>query len=145
VNRWSDAGFGTDPDGDARRRAELEPARVDPDDLVAHLRAADRLGILAAPDAALRAASEGDLAGAIRRTSHLVPPSAAEVVEVLGAEVVEQLDPHAITRTEYPSGVAWACACGRWEGFATGPSSARWAGADHARHVRAEEAGARGE
>jgi hypothetical protein len=117
VSHWTDAGFGTDPEGDDRRREELETARLD----------------------------VPGLAGSIVRTAHLVPPSPDEVVEVLGAEVVEQLDPHAITTTEYPSGVAWACACGRWEGFATGPSSARWAGADHARHVRDEEAGARGD
>jgi hypothetical protein len=114
VSHWTDARFGTDPEGDARRRLELNGARLDPEVL-------DRLRVsrLDEPD---------DLAGAIRRTAHLVPPSPVEVVE--------DLDPHAITRTEYPWGVAWACACGGWEAVATGPSSAAWAERDHARHVR---------
>lgn len=55
--------------------------------------------------------------------------------EVVEGEVLDPPDPHGITRTEYPSGVSWVCACGQWEGFATGPSSAAWAGADHRRHV----------
>lgn len=101
---------------------------------------------------ARRAASrfdEDDLAGAIRRTAHLVPPSPDEVEVVLGAQVVEDLqakeDPHAVTTTPYPWGIAWTCACGRWEAVATGPSSAGWAGADHRRHVADEDTGARGE
>lgn len=57
----------------------------------------------------------------------------------------EAPDPHAVTSTAYGSSVAVVCACGRWECVVTGPSSARWAGADHARHVRDEEAGARAE
>jgi hypothetical protein len=113
VSHWTDAGYGTDPEGDAARRAALEPARYD--------------------QAALP-----NLADAIRRTAHLVPPSAAEVVEVLGAEVVDQLDPHRITRTDYGSSVAIVCACGRWECIVTGPSSAAWAGRDYRRHVADE-------
>ncbi len=88
----------------------------------------------------LRAEAQDDLAGAIRRTAHLVPPDPAEEVELL----VHDLDPHAVTRTPYPWGVAWVCACGRWEAVATGPSSAAWAGADHRRHVRDEQSGVRG-
>jgi hypothetical protein len=130
VTHWSDAGFGTDPEGDAARRAELESRRVDPADLD------DPTG--------LRRLAESRLAlptgGPRGRTPDLVI-----VDDPLDGEVVELLTAHAITRTEYPWGVAWTCACGRWEGVATGPSSARWAGADHARHVRDEDAGTRGE
>lgn len=106
MSHWHEAGFGTDPEGDAVRRAE-------PADLPV-------------------------LTDAIRRTAHLVPPLAAEVL-------TSEPDPHAVIRRPYPWGVAWTCACGRWEAVATGPSSAAWAGADHARHARDEEAGARGE
>ncbi len=64
----------------------------------------------------------------------------------LGAEVVDDLqDPHALTTKPYPWGVAWTCACGRWEAVATGPSSAGFAERSYARHRAEEEAGARGE
>jgi hypothetical protein len=43
-------------------------------------------------------------------------------------------DPHALTRTEYPWGIALVCACGQWECVVTGPSSADWARRDHQRH-----------
>jgi hypothetical protein len=76
----------------------------------------------------------GDLSGAIRRTAHLVPPSAVEVEEVLGVVDGKLPDPHAVTRTEYPWGIAVVCACGQWECVVTGPSSADWARRDHERH-----------
>jgi hypothetical protein len=55
--------------------------------------------------------------------------------EILPA--VEPAGEHTVTRTEWPWGVAWSCSCGQWEAVATGPSSARWAGDDHRRHVTA--------
>lgn len=115
---WTGAGFGTDPEGDARRRAELEPARVDP--------------------AALRAAHERVEDEVLR--SLALPPERLAPPAALPAEGA-----HAVTSTEYGSSVAIVCACGRWECIVSGPSSAAWAGRDHARHVRDEEAGARGE
>ncbi len=150
MSHWTDAGFGTDPEGDARRRAELESngARLDPETLnrlrVSRL---DELPPIPLGAALPDGRTVDDLRGAIERTIHLVPPSAEEVEVVLGPEVVEQLaeDPHAITRKPYEWGDAWTCACGRWEAVTTGPSSARWAGADYARHRSDEEAGARGE
>lgn len=58
--------------------------------------------------------------------------------EILPAVVLGPADdPHAVTATEYEWGTAWVCACGQWEAAATGPSSARWAGDDHRRHVTA--------
>lgn len=116
MSHWHDAGFGTDPEGDAARRAELEPARIDrlpnPVD--------DPVGFAAAV--------------------YDVPRELVES-EVLPAAI----GPHAVARIEHEWGVAWTCACGRWEAVATGPSSAAWAGADHRRHVRDEEAGTRGD
>lgn len=55
----------------------------------------------------------------------------------LEGEILGPADPHAVTRTPYPWGVSWSCACGRWEGVATGPSSARWVEQDYTRHVTA--------
>lgn len=43
--------------------------------------------------------------------------------------------PHAVSATRTRSGVALVCACLGWEAAVTGPSSLRWAQADHARHV----------
>jgi hypothetical protein len=69
-----------------------------------------------------------------------------EPVEVGLDDLLDATDTtHEVTRTPHPWGVAWACACGRWEGVATGPSSAAFCERDHDRHVRDEEAGARGE
>jgi hypothetical protein len=64
-------------------------------------------------------------------------------VELLAAPVV--FDPHAVTRTPHPWGVAWQCACGRWEGAATGRGSAVFVEGDYRRHRAEEEAAARGE
>jgi hypothetical protein len=119
VTDWSDAGFGTDPDGDARRRAELEVARLDP--------------------AAIRAAHEAVEDRVLAR----LHPSPAEVAADLGGQ--DPTDPHALVRTPYPWGVAWVCACGRWEGVATGLRSAAWCEADYGRHRHDEEAAAGGE
>lgn len=107
MTHWTDAGFGTDPEGDAARRAELETARADP---------------LRAITAAITAAAD-----ARHRTSGGLLPE--EVHEELYA------DGHAVTRTDYGSSVAIVCACGRWECIVTGPSSAAWAGRDYRRHV----------
>jgi hypothetical protein len=119
VTSWSDAGYGLDPEGDARRRAELELARLDP--------------------AAIRAAHERV------EDEVLASLTLPDLVVTIDLVVPEELDAHAVTTTPYAGFVAWTCACGRWEAVATGPSSARWAGQDHARHKRDEEAGARGE
>lgn len=54
-------------------------------------------------------------------------------------------DQHAITRTPYRWGVAWVCACGRWEGVATGPSSAAWCERSYTQHRAEEEAVTRGQ
>jgi hypothetical protein len=43
-------------------------------------------------------------------------------------------DPHALTSTGYPWGIAVVCACGQWECAVTGPASAAWARRDHERH-----------
>ncbi len=59
--------------------------------------------------------------------------------------VVVDEDPHALTTKPYPWGVAWTCACGRWEAVATGPSSAGFAERSYARHRAEEETAARGE
>jgi hypothetical protein len=137
VTHWHDAGFGTDPEGDARRRAEQGVVEL-PDGT----RVAGAPDEQAAIDAVARfdPAALPDLADAVRRTAHLVPPSPAEVEEVLGAEVVQALDPHAIEQRQHGAFVAFVCACGRWDAVVTGPSSARWAGADHRRHVADETA-----
>lgn len=129
---WSDAGFGTDPEGDARRRAELEHADL------------DRL-----PAIPLGAALPGGATLDDLRAGRVEPYSAEaadELVRDLAADLAVELpdDPHAVTSTTYGSAVAVVCRCGRWECVVTGPSSARWAGADHARHVR-DEGAARGE
>lgn len=67
----------------------------------------------------------------------LVPPPPEPPVD---GEPLDAENPHAVTRTEYPWGIAVVCACGRWECVVTGPSSAAWAEADHRRHVLAETA-----
>lgn len=67
----------------------------------------------------------------------LVPTPPEQPVE---GDLLDPPDPHAVTRTEYPWGVAAVCACGRWEGVATGPSSARWVVDDYRRHVADEAA-----
>jgi hypothetical protein len=54
--------------------------------------------------------------------------------EIIEGEVLDPPDPHALTRTEYPWGIAVVCACGKWECAVTGPSSAEWARRDHERH-----------
>ncbi len=117
MSHWHEAGFGTDPDGDAARVAELHRAAI-----------------------------------LTPRVSDEELPAVVEVLAPVDGELVpverpaeDGVDPHAVLRIEYPWGVAWTCACGRWEAVATGPSSAAWAGADHARHVRDEEAGSRGD
>jgi hypothetical protein len=46
----------------------------------------------------------GDLSGAIRRTAHLVPPSAVEVEEVLGVVDGKLPDPHAADPHRVPVG-----------------------------------------
>lgn len=128
MSGFADAyGYGTDPAGDAARR-EAEGVVELPD--------GTRVAGIPAP--ALPALPPGtDLAGSIRRTAHLVPPSPAEVIEVLGDKVVGKLlDPHALTRTEYRWGIAVVCACGLWECAVTGPSSAAWAERDYAEHRR---------
>lgn len=61
---------------------------------------------------------------------------------VLEGEILDPQDPHEPVATRYPWGISWVCRCGRWEGAATGPSSAEWAAEDHHRHVTAETGGA---
>lgn len=129
MTSWSDAGFGTDPEGDARRRAELEAARLDEAEY-------ERLAILGGYGLpVVRAQQEQREAYSAEAADYLV----LDLATNLGVEL--SVDPHAVTSTAHGSAIAVVCACGRWECVVTGPSSARWAGADHARHVRAEEAG----
>jgi hypothetical protein len=61
------------------------------------------------------------------------PPEALNGEPVEG-ELLDPPDPHALTRTEHPWGIALSCACGQWECAVTGPSSADWARRDHQRH-----------
>lgn len=131
VTHWTDAGYGTDPEGDARRRAELEHARLDPAAIrAAHERVEDRIlaELTGSPPSPL-----------------LVPSERLPLVRPVEGETVLADDAHAVTRTTYGSTVAIVCVCGRWECIVSGPSSAAWAGRDHARHVQDEQAGARGE
>lgn len=200
MTHWSDAGFGTDPEDDARRRAELEIARLDPAAIrAAHEAIEDRIldrlhpvtgeilpspaelearilaGIRVPPPLGEVLTSEPDPSGArvcrscghpfspthdasapgpnvrhpynpsdeevLDSVEHPTPGVAAVVALLAGQEPVE--DAHAITRTPYPWGVAWVCACGRWEGVATGPRSAAWCEADYGRHRADEDAAAR--
>lgn len=160
---WSDAGFGTDPEDDARRRAELEIARLDPAAIrAAHEAIEDRVLARLHPPAGRVCRSCGrpfspthDASAPGPKVRHPYNPSDEEVLDSVEhptpgvAAVVallagqEPTDPHAITRTPYPWGVAWVCACGRWEGVATGPRSAAWCEADYGRHRADEEAAAR--
>jgi len=73
-----------------------------------------------------------DLAAAITRTAHLVPPSPAEVEVVVGPVEVEH-ELQLVSVEGHTVGVR--CRCGRWDAIVTGPTSARWAAADHRRHV----------
>jgi hypothetical protein len=58
------------------------------------------------------------------------PPAAPLVVEG------EVLDPHELRLVSIDGTVVGVrCACGRWDAIVTGPSSARWAAADHRRHI----------
>jgi hypothetical protein len=181
VSHWSDAGFGTDPEGDAARRAELEPARVDretveqmakrtgwpvelllapvvftsePEPVVEVRPCCNYREDLDRPCRGWQRFRAGDLQAACDECGGWCGVDAPcrarddepldDLVVTIEVRIPEELDPHAITRTEYPWGVAWRCACGRWEAVATGPSSAAYAERDHTRHVRDEEAGTRG-
>jgi hypothetical protein len=105
--------------------------------------------------AAVPLPERSDLAGAIERTAHIVPPSPAEVIEVLGAEVaaevldavvegevLDPVDPHGVVGTRHSWGAALVCRCGEWEAAVTGPGSLRWAQGDHRRHVEQATAAA---
>lgn len=132
-------GYGTDPEGDAARR-EREGVVELP----------DGTRVAGVPEPALPAVAARlalppgtDLAASIRRTAHLVPPSPAEVEEVLGAEVVADLDRdrilagHEVEVSETRGGLGWArCACGDWEAVVTGQTSAAWAFASYEEHLR---------
>jgi hypothetical protein len=65
---------------------------------------------------------------------HVDLDSIRDAVEPVEGELLLPADPHALTRTEYPWGVAVVCACGQWECIVTGPCSADWARRDHERH-----------
>lgn len=134
MTHWHAAGFGTDPEGDADRRAEQGVVELPDGTRVAG--APDPQAAIAAVARYDRAALP-DLGEAITRTAHLVPPSPGEVQVALGVvegELLPAEDPHALTRTEYAWGIAVVCACGQWECVVTGPSSADWARRDHERH-----------
>jgi hypothetical protein len=70
------------------------------------------------------------------------PPAllgSAPPAEVIEGELLAALDPHAVTRTPHPWGVHWTCACGQWEGVATGRGSAAFVQGDYARHRHEQE------
>jgi hypothetical protein len=145
--------YALDPDGDTRRRTEAGVAHLPDGTTVAGVpehalpavarRLADHrtphelavLGGYGLPAARAQAEARELRAAADRvedrAISRALVPVEPEVVE---GELLDD-DPHAITRTDYPSGTSWVCACGGWEAFTTGPSSTAWAGADHRRHL----------
>lgn len=133
MSHWSDAGFGTDPEGDARRRAEQGVIELP-----------DGTRVAGAPDAptaiaALRAHGLPaiPLGAALPDGRTLDDLRAASVVEVV------ESDGHAITATRHGSAVALVCECGRWDAVVSGRGSATWAGADYRRHVADELRGTR--
>jgi hypothetical protein len=75
----------------------------------------------------------------------VVPPAPPgdDTAEPLTGELLppeDTPDPHAVKGTRHQWGVALVCACLDWEAAVTGPSSLRWAQADHARHVTEAQA-----
>lgn len=170
MTHWTDAGFGTDPEGDARRRAEQgvielpDGTRVagapDAPTAVAALaahglpaiplgaalpdgRTVDDLRVEVRPCCNYREELDRPCRGVQRFRPGDLQAACDECGGWCGIDApcrVAEPDPHAITRTEYGSSVALVCACGRWECIVTGPSSAAWAGADYRRHVQRETA-----
>lgn len=129
MTHWQAAGYGIDPEGDARRRDELSSARVDPDRLAV-------LGGYGLPAARAQAAERE----AREELSELYPDRVSPDPDPEVGEVELHTPGHAVTRTDYGASVAIVCECGRWECIVTGPSSAAWAGRDYRRHVDAETA-----
>lgn len=123
MTHWGDAGFGTDPEGDARRRAEQGVVEL-----------TDGTRVAGAPNEQAAVAAVAPAPHSIEAADALVRDLAVD----LGVE--PKPDPHAVTTTEYEWGAAVVCACGRWECAVTGPSSAAWAAADYRRHVARETA-----
>jgi hypothetical protein len=126
VTHWHDAGYGTDPDGDATRRAEQGVVELP-----------DGTKIAGVPEHALPEVRR-ELLPAYVRPVYEAPAEplryAPVLPEVVEGELLDPADPHALTRREYEWGIAVVCACGKWECVVTGASSADWARRDHERH-----------
>jgi hypothetical protein len=67
-----------------------------------------------------------------------------DLLDAADEPLTSEPDPHALTRTRHPWGVAWACACGRWEAVSTGRASALFVQGDYRRHRHVEETAGRG-
>jgi hypothetical protein len=127
------AGWGRDEAGDARRRADLESARVTGPE-AEELFELGRRGLLSGPG--VRRAVEDDLR---RRAERIL----ADAKGQLPADhpVQEEPDPvpgHRVERTRNGTATIVRCECGRWDGAWTGPRSRRRVMDDHAEHVAAE-------
>jgi hypothetical protein len=116
VSGLADAyGYGTDPDGDAARRAAIRGAKIPPGGWRTTLRDA------------LRAAAEADA----RRI-------AADTRAILG-DAQRQIPGHRLDLERTAAGNTIArCECGRWDGGWTGPRSRTAVLLDHAQHAAAE-------
>lgn len=131
--------WGTDPEGDAERRAEQGVVELGDGTTVAGVpehalpEVADRLAVLGGyglPAARAQAAERE--AHSIAAADDLVRDLAVE----LGVEPKPD-DPegHTPEHGEH-GGVGWVrCSCGTWEALVTGPSSAAWARRDYSRHL----------
>lgn len=126
-------GFGTDREGDRRRREELpgEILRINGEEF-ARLRDAGARGWLSRPEFRRAIAAEADR---IMREAR-----------ALGVESMPDPDPvpgHVLSRERTPAGNTVArCECGRWDGAWTGARSRRAVLDDYAAHVAAELAAA---
>lgn len=126
-------GFGTDPEGDRRRREELpgEILRINGEEF-ARLRDAGARGWLSRPEFRRAIAAEAD--------------RIVREAKALGVDPVEDPDPvpgHLLSKERTSAGNTVArCECGRWDGGWTGPRSRRRVLDDYAAHVAAELAAA---
>lgn len=124
---WHAAGFGTDPEGDAARRASMASARITPGQW-------ERLGRLTAE-------SDRHMREAISRAlGSSTAPDAEEVLDRYGPDLAD--DPgvpgHHLTPRRGGAGTEVTCECGRWEGWYNGARSRRRVLDDHAVHTAAE-------
>jgi hypothetical protein len=129
-------GYGTDPEGDAARRAEhgvvelpdgTTVAGVPARELPAVATRLERLAVESTRDRLLRAVG-------ITRAEVGLPELPDGIVE--GELLDPRLSEHEVEVGETRSGLGWArCACGQWEAVVTGPASARWAFEQYAEHL----------